>query len=251
MDCFLYSSLIISLVNENLDLGDVILAIFCYTFPVFYAKCIKWYTNNSPNVISSITVTSLFSYLGVIYFLKKSKSSSIINNISIQLLNINIMFLYSSIFINCLVILSAKLINIMIPLYLRDYEEDLNMLYERFINLSNSVKNFTIEIKSEHFTVFSYPKISINELNVLYPLRCVFLNNISEFYNTECPICLENINKYKLHRVLNCGHCFHDDCLYDFIKHVDNNKCPYCLVQIIPNKYCTPWKIYSHFFPSN
>lgn len=41
--------------------------------------------------------------------------------------------------------------------------------------------------------------------------------------NDTCPICLEKNN---LDFVLNCGHCYHKNCISKWV--IDNEKCPYC-----------------------
>ena len=42
-----------------------------------------------------------------------------------------------------------------------------------------------------------------------------------------CSICLSKLQKYnKKHVFLPCNHCFHKDCIFEWLK--DNNTCPNC-----------------------
>ena len=51
----------------------------------------------------------------------------------------------------------------------------------------------------------------------------------------QCPICIEDIEKDKLFKT-ECGHCFHIDCIYEWIENKNNKNCPLCRTDnIFPN----------------
>ncbi len=70
--------------------------------------------------------------------------------------------------------------------------------------------------------------MSVDELNDKLPLRSKANENAStSFYDTECAVCLENIDNVKLHRELMCRHTFHPECVDSWLLN-GNSNCPKC-----------------------
>tara|TARA_Y100000589_G_C27155797_1_gene630793 strand:- start:567 stop:1013 length:447 start_codon:yes stop_codon:yes gene_type:complete len=88
------------------------------------------------------------------------------------------------------------------------------------------------------YTVRNNPKIIVESIVNPVFIKKINTNNLSE--ETNCCICLEEINNKQQYISLHCGHVFHQECLMEWIKTQQNSKhdsnCPLCRECIIKIK---------------
>jgi hypothetical protein len=63
-------------------------------------------------------------------------------------------------------------------------------------------------------------------------IKKIKYHKVKEENESECPICLESLNKGEYEKVLECKHAFHKKCIDRWFKK-DNDFCPMCRLKII------------------
>jgi len=63
-------------------------------------------------------------------------------------------------------------------------------------------------------------------------IKNIKYQKIKEENESECPICLETLNKGEYEKVLQCKHTFHKKCIDRWFKK-DNDFCPMCRLKVI------------------
>ena len=58
-------------------------------------------------------------------------------------------------------------------------------------------------------------------------------NNLNDYKNITCNICLENFEIGNILRILECNHEFHENCIIEWLK--SNNTCPVCRHELESN----------------
>ena len=101
---------------------------------------------------------------------------------------------------------------------LQNLDANLTMLSERLANLVQALHDLTNRVNS-------VPK--------KLPATEKMIENIewAEFCSEKCSICIEEQN-FDI-RKLNCGHCFHHDCLLPWLK--IQRTCPSCRYELLDN----------------
>jgi len=71
---------------------------------------------------------------------------------------------------------------------------------------------------------------NINKENDEYDLEVIEYsdNNETKFQFKECLICMEEFKNEEKIAILKCEHCYHDDCIKDWIKRAKGIFCPFC-----------------------
>ena len=106
---------------------------------------------------------------------------------------------------------------------------------------SNENINYNIEFGNNSSDADNIPDISLNNLNSLLRANITdILDTNSNCYkcqekNTECIICLDNIEEGDTIRNLRCMHKFHKKCIDDWLQRqtLDTLVCPVCEIDII------------------
>jgi E3 ubiquitin-protein ligase RNF115/126 len=78
----------------------------------------------------------------------------------------------------------------------------------------------------------SHPPASERAINNLKKIE-VNENNINNYKNITCNICLENFEIGNILRILECNHEFHEECILTWLK--SNNTCPICRHELESN----------------
>ena len=78
----------------------------------------------------------------------------------------------------------------------------------------------------------SHPPASERAINNLKKIE-VNENNINNYKNITCNICLDNFEIGNLLRILECNHEFHENCIITWLK--SNNTCPVCRHELESN----------------
>ena len=96
----------------------------------------------------------------------------------------------------------------------------------QFNNLVNIMMSFDIGSNNRH------PPASDKAIKELKKIE-VNDNNLSNYKNIACNICLENFEVGNILRVLECNHEFHENCIITWLK--SNNTCPICRHELESN----------------
>ena len=96
----------------------------------------------------------------------------------------------------------------------------------QFNNLVNIMMSFDIGSNNRH------PPASDKAIKELKKIE-VNDNNLSNYKNITCNICLENFEVGNILRVLECNHEFHENCIITWLK--SNNTCPICRHELESN----------------
>ena len=95
----------------------------------------------------------------------------------------------------------------------------------QFNNLVNILMSFDIGSNrhppASDRAIQNLKKVEINE------------NNINDYKNMTCNICLENFDIGNILRILECKHEFHENCIITWLK--KNNTCPVCRHELESN----------------
>jgi len=95
----------------------------------------------------------------------------------------------------------------------------------QFNNLVNILMSFDIGSNrhppASDRAIQNLKKVEINE------------NNINDYKNMTCNICLDNFEIGNLLRILECNHEFHENCIITWLK--TNNTCPVCRHELESN----------------
>lgn len=87
--------------------------------------------------------------------------------------------------------------------------------------------------------MFLVKKIFVSRSAKVIPLVFRDPEGSKRFETDECPICLDEFDKYNKVK-MPCGHYFHSDCILDWIdKKKHNMNCPVCRINL-------DWTIISH-----
>ena len=78
----------------------------------------------------------------------------------------------------------------------------------------------------------SHPPASERAINNLKKIE-VNENNINNYKNITCNICLDNFEIGNILRILECNHEFHEECILTWLK--SNNTCPICRHELESN----------------
>lgn len=106
--------------------------------------------------------------------------------------------------------------------------ENQNSITERYVPILNSIANNIIS--QINIDTSENIRLVKENFDILCPIRCAGLNNISNTNMDECCICKEKYNDRELHRVLPCNHSYHAHCIEDWI--IRNKKCPLCRYEL-------------------
>lgn len=80
-----------------------------------------------------------------------------------------------------------------------------------------------------------YQKYYINRRKQLFEKISQYISICpSEYLKESCSICLEKNTNLTCRQIKRCGHVFHSECLRFWIMR-NNNSCPLCRAQAIPN----------------
>ena len=96
----------------------------------------------------------------------------------------------------------------------------------QFNNLVNIMMSFDIGSNNRH------PPASDKAIKELKKIE-VNDNNLSNYKNITCNICLENFEVGNILRILECNHEFHENCIITWLK--SNNTCPICRHELESN----------------
>ena len=96
----------------------------------------------------------------------------------------------------------------------------------QFNNLVNIMMSFDLGSNNRH------PPASDKAIKELKKIE-VNDNNLSNYKNITCNICLENFEVGNILRVLECNHEFHQNCIITWLK--SNNTCPICRHELESN----------------
>ena len=96
----------------------------------------------------------------------------------------------------------------------------------QFNNLVNIMMSFDLGSNNRH------PPASDKAIKELKKIE-VNDNNLSNYKNITCNICLENFEVGNILRVLECNHEFHENCIITWLK--SNNTCPICRHELESN----------------
>ena len=96
----------------------------------------------------------------------------------------------------------------------------------QFNNLVNIMMSFDIGSNNRH------PPASDKAIKELKKIE-VNDNNLSNYKNITCNICLENFEVGNVLRILECNHEFHENCIITWLK--SNNTCPICRHELESN----------------
>ena len=95
----------------------------------------------------------------------------------------------------------------------------------QFNNLVNILMSFDVGTNrhppSSERAIQNLKKIEVQE------------NNINDYKNITCNICLENFEIGNILRILECNHEFHENCIITWLK--QNNTCPICRHELESN----------------
>ncbi len=69
--------------------------------------------------------------------------------------------------------------------------------------------------------------LTIQQLDTIAPVKCIGLNNCTEFTPICCSTCLDNFDHKTLHRTLPCRHSFHPSCIEKWLLE-SSTVCPMC-----------------------
>ena len=120
-----------------------------------------------------------------------------------------------------------------------------NIIISRNIVNSNGLNNFLLNHINDHqFENFiniitaldlqhkGNPPASDRAINNLKKIE-INENNLNEFSEQSCNVCLENFNKGQITMQLDCGHYFHEKCIIHWLKM--RNTCPVCRHELESN----------------
>ena len=96
----------------------------------------------------------------------------------------------------------------------------------QFNNLVNIMMSFDLGSNNRH------PPASDKAIKELKKIE-VNDNNLSNYKNITCNICLENFEVGNILRILECNHEFHENCIITWLK--SNNTCPICRHELESN----------------
>ena len=120
-----------------------------------------------------------------------------------------------------------------------------NIIISRNVISNNSLNNFLLNHINDHqFENFiniitaldlshkGNPPASERAINNLKKIE-IDENNINQFNEQTCNVCLENFAKGQISRELDCGHYFHEKCIIHWLKM--RNTCPVCRHELESN----------------
>ena len=121
-----------------------------------------------------------------------------------------------------------------------------NIIISRnFINNNSPINNFLLNHINDHqfenfiniITAFDLqhkgnPPASDRAINSLKKTE-INDENLNEFKDQTCNVCLENFNKGQITIKLECGHFFHENCIIHWLKM--RNTCPVCRHELESN----------------
>ena len=96
----------------------------------------------------------------------------------------------------------------------------------QFNNLVNIMMSFDLGSNNRH------PPASDKAIKELKKIE-VNDNNLNNYKNITCNICLENFEVGNILRILECNHEFHENCIITWLK--SNNTCPICRHELESN----------------
>ena len=99
-------------------------------------------------------------------------------------------------------------------------------------NSDHQFENFLNIIMSFDSIHKGNPPASERAINNLKKIE-INKDNIKEFNQQTCNVCLENYNEGQISIKLDCGHCFHDKCIIHWLKM--RNTCPVCRHELESN----------------
>ena len=99
-------------------------------------------------------------------------------------------------------------------------------------NNDNQFENFLNILMSFDSTHKGNPPASERAINSLKKLE-INKDNIEKFNEETCNVCLEGYLEGQLSIKLDCGHCFHDKCIIQWLKM--RNTCPVCRHELESN----------------
>ena len=115
---------------------------------------------------------------------------------------------------------------------------NLNDIYNNLVSFLNNhnndfqFNNLVNILMSMDMGSNSHPPASERAINNLKKIE-VNENNINNYKNITCNICLDNFEIGNILRILECNHEFHEECILTWLK--SNNTCPICRHELESN----------------